>query len=184
MLPKTEAVREKGFEVLYLTENIDEFAIRSLDEYDGKKFLNICDEKLDITTDEEKEAIKAENENAADLLKFMKESIGEASVTAVRFTNTLKGHPVSLSSEGGISTEMEKVLAGMPGAMGDAPKAETVLEINGNHKIAATLKELFANGEKEKVASYAKMLYTVSRLISGLPVENPTAFAGMICDLM
>ena len=184
MLPKTEAVKEKGFEVLYLTENIDEFAIRSLDEYDGKKFLNICDEKLDIATDEEKEAIKAENESASELLAFMKESIGEASVTAVRFTNTLKDHPVSLSSEGGLSTEMEKVLSQMPGAMGDAPKAETVLEINGNHRIAATLKELFAAGEKEKVASYAKMLYTVSRMISGLPVENPVSFAGMICDLM
>ena len=153
-------------------------------EYDGKKFLNVCDEKLDITTDAEKEAIKAENESAAELLAFMKESIGEASVTAVRFTNTLKDHPVSLSSEGGISTEMEKVLAGMPGGMGDAPKAETVLEINGAHKVAGVLKSLFASGEKEKVASYAKMLYAVSRLISGLPVENPTALAGMICDLM
>lgn len=184
MLPKTEAVRAKGFEVLYLTENIDEFAIRSLGEYDGKKFLNVCDDKLDISTDEEKEALKAENESAAELLEFMKESIGEASVTAVRFTNTLKEHPVCLSSEGGISTEMEKVLAGMPGGAENAPKAETVLEINASHKVAASLKALFAAGEKEKVAGYAKMLYTVSRLISGLPVENPTAFASMICELM
>ncbi|MBQ8448233.1 MAG: molecular chaperone HtpG, partial [Clostridia bacterium] len=184
MLPKTEAVRAKGFEVLYLTENIDEFAIRSLGEYDGKKFLNVCDDKLDISTDEEKEALKAENESAAELLEFMKESIGEASVTAVRFTNTLKEHPVCLSSEGGISTEMEKVLAGMPGGAENAPKAETVLEINASHKVAASLKALFAAGEKEKVAGYAKMLYTISRLISGLPVENPTVFASMICELM
>ena len=183
MLPKTEAVKEKGFEVLYLTENIDEFALRALMKYDDKEFINVCDDKLDISTDEEKEQIKAENESAADLLAFMKESIGEASVTAVRFTNTLKDHPVCLSSEGGISTEMEKVLSQMPGNE-NAPKAETVLEINGMHAVATTLKGLFATGEKEKVASYAKILYTMARLISGLPVENPTELSNMICDLM
>ena len=183
MLPKTEAVKEKGFEVLYLTENIDEFALRALMKYDDKEFINVCDDKLDISTDEEKEQIKAENESAAELLAFMKESIGEASVTAVKFTNTLKDHPVCLSSEGGISTEMEKVLSQMPGNE-NAPKAETVLEINGMHAVATTLKGLFATGEKEKVASYAKILYTMARLISGLPVENPTELSNMICDLM
>lgn len=183
MLPKTEAVKEKGFEVLYLTENIDEFALRTLGEYDGKKFINVCDDKLDISTDEEKEQLKAENESAADLLAFMKDSIGESSVTAVKFTNTLKDHPVCLSSEGGISTEMEKVLSQMPGNE-NAPKAETVLEINDGHSVATTLKGLFATGEKEKVASYAKILYTMARLISGLPVENPTELSNMICELM
>ena len=183
MLPKTEAVKEKGFEVLYLTENIDEFALRALMKYDDKEFINVCDDKLDISTDEEKEQLKAENESAAELLAFMKESIGEACVTAVKFTNTLKDHPVCLSSEGGISTEMEKVLSQMPGNE-NAPKAETVLEINGMHAVATTLKGLFATGEKEKVASYAKILYTMARLISGLPVENPTELSNMICDLM
>ncbi len=183
MLPKTEAVKAKGYEVLYLTENIDEFALRTLMKYDDKEFINVCDDKLDISTDEEKEQLKAENESAAELLAFMKESIGEASVTAVKFTNTLKDHPVCLSSEGGISTEMEKVLSQMPGSE-NAPKAETVLEINGTHSIATTLKGLFATGEKDKVASYAKILYTMARLISGLPVENPTELSNMICELM
>ena len=183
MLPKTEAVKAKGYEVLYLTENIDEFALRTLMKYDDKEFINVCDDKLDISTDEEKEQLKAENESAAELLAFMKESIGEASVTAVKFTNTLKDHPVCLSSEGGISTEMEKVLSQMPGNE-NAPKAETVLEINGAHAVATTLKGLFATGEKEKVASYAKILYTMARLISGLPVENPTELSNMICELM
>ena len=183
MLPKTEAVKAKGYEVLYLTENIDEFALRTLMKYDDKEFINVCDDKLDISTDEEKEQLKAENESAAELLAFMKESIGEASVTAVKFTNTLKDHPVCLSSEGGISTEMEKVLSQMPGNE-NAPKAETVLEINGTHAVATTLKGLFATGEKDKVASYAKILYTMARLISGLPVENPTELSNMICDLM
>ena len=183
MLPKTEAVKAKGYEVLYLTENIDEFALRTLMKYDDKEFINVCDDKLDISTDEEKEQLKAENESAAELLSFMKDSIGEASLTAVKFTNTLKNHPVCLSSEGGISTEMEKVLSQMPGNE-NAPKAETVLEINGTHAVATTLKGLFATGEKEKVASYAKILYTMARLISGLPVENPTELSNMICDLM
>ncbi|MBQ7291640.1 MAG: molecular chaperone HtpG [Clostridia bacterium] len=184
MLPKTEAVKAKGFEVLYLTENIDEFAIRSLEEYEGKKFINVCDDKLDISTDEEKAKIEEENKNATELLTFMKDSIGEASVNAVRFTNTLKDHPVCLSSEGNISTEMEKVLSQMPGNMGGAPKAETVLEINGAHTVAGKLKDLFAAGEKEKVGEYAKILYMVARLISGLPVENPTELAAKVCELM
>ena len=184
MLPKTEAVKAKGFEVLYLTENIDEFAIRSLEEYEGKKFINVCDDKLDISTDEEKAKIEEENKNATELLTFMKDSIGEASVNAVRFTNTLKDHPVCLSSEGNISTEMEKVLSQMPGNMGGAPKAETVLEINDSHTVAGKLKDLFAAGEKEKVGEYAKILYMVARLISGLPVENPTELAAKVCELM
>ncbi len=184
MLPKTEAVKSKGYEVLYLTENVDEFAIRSLEEYDGKKFVNVCDDKLDISTDEEKAEIEEANKNATELLTFMKDSIGEASVNAVRFTNTLKDHPVCLSSEGNISTEMEKVLSQMPGNMGDAPKAETVLEINENHAVAGKLRDLFAAGEKEKVGEYAKILYMVARLISGLPVEAPTELASKVCDLM
>ncbi|MGN1095524.1 MAG: molecular chaperone HtpG, partial [Eubacteriales bacterium] len=183
MLPKTEAVKEKGYEVLYLTANVDEFALRTMMEYDKKQFLNVCDDKLDISTDEEKEQIKNENESASDLLGFMKDSIGESSVTSVKFTNTLKDHPVCLSSEGGISTEMEKVLSQMPGSA-DAPKAETVLEINSSHSIASSLKELYAAGEKDKVANYAKILYSVARLISGLPVENPTGLSNMICELM
>ncbi len=184
MLPKTEAVKSKGYEVLYLTENVDEFAIRSLEEYEGKKFINVCDDKLDISTDEEKAKIEEANKNATELLTFMKDSIGEASVNAVRFTNTLKDHPVCLSSEGNISTEMEKVLSQMPGNMGDAPKAETVLEINESHAVAGKLRDLFAAGEKEKVGEYAKILYMVARLISGLPVEAPTELASKVCDLM
>lgn len=183
MLPKTEAVKAKGYEVLYLTENVDEFALRTLSEYDNKKFVNVCDDKLDISSDEEKEKIKEENEKNEELLKFMKESIDKSNVTAVRFTNTLKDHPVCLSSEGGISTEMEKVLSMMPGN-DNAPKAETVLEINASHAVTSSLKELFAAGDKEKVAEFSKILYTMARLISGLPVENPTELSNMVCALM
>lgn len=183
MLPKTEAVKGKGYEVLYLTENVDEFALRTLGEYDKKSFINVCDEKLDISTEEEKKQIKEENEKNEELFKFMKDSIGKTTLSSVRFTNTLKDHPICLSSEGGISTEMEKVLSQMPGS-DDAPKAETILEINDSHPVAESLKTLFANGDKDKVAEYSKILYTMARLISGLPAENPTELSNMVCELM
>lgn len=181
MLPQSEAVRDKGYEVLYLTGDIDEFALRALGEYSEKKFVNVCAEDLDISTDAEKEAIKAENTNAEDLLKCMKDALGD-SVNSVRFTNTLKNHPVCLTSEGGISVEMEKVLNKMPSSEEKA-KAQIVLEINAEHPIAAKLKELYAS-DKDKLSKYAKILYAQARLIGGMSVENPSELSGLVCDLM
>ena len=114
---------------------------------------------------------------------YMKEKLS-GQVASVKFTNTLGEHPVCLSSEGGISTEMEKVLSKMPGANGDfVPKAEIVLEINSQHAIASKLMQLFES-DKDKIADYASILYAQARLISGLGVSNPTELAGMICNLM
>ena len=182
MLPQVEAVKDHGMEVLYCTDDVDEFAIQMLREYDGKSFTNVCTGKLDLATDEEKEAIKTENENAADLLAFMKESIGE-SVSNVRFSGELKNHPVALASEGEISVEMEKVLNKMPGE-GNKVKAAVVLEVNADHAIAEKLKTLFADGEKEKVASIAKVLYAQARLIGGMSIENPTELSDLVCGLI
>ncbi len=182
MLPQVASVKSKGFEVLYLTDDIDEFALMALMDYDGKQFKNVCNDTLDLSTEEEKAAVKEENEKADELLKFIKESLGDA-VSGVKFTNTLENHPVCLSSEGGISTEMEKVLSKMPGNNGFVPKAEIVLEINMNHSVAASLKTLFET-DKDKVKEYSKILYTMARLISGLPVENPTELSNMVCNLM
>jgi molecular chaperone HtpG len=183
MLPQTEAVKSKGYEVLYFTEDVDEFSIQMLREYESKKFVNVCDENLDISTDDEKAALKEQNESGKDLLTFVKESIGD-NVSSVRFTNTLKDHPVCLSSEGGISTEMEKILSKMPDAeSNDKPKAETVLEINMNHPVAATLRSLYES-DKDKVAEYSKILYAQARLICGLPIENPTELSNLVCNLM
>lgn len=180
MLPQTEAVKDKGFEILYLTDDVDEFALKMLREYEGKSFTNICNDKLDLDTDEEKEAIGKENEEAKGLLDSMKEAIGEG-VSAVRFTNSLKNHPVCLTSEGEISLEMEKVFNAMPND--NKVKAQTVLDINVNHPVAARLKEIYAN-EPEKVEKYAKILYAQARLIGGLTVDNPTELSNLICDLM
>ncbi len=180
MLPQTESVIAKGYEVLYLTDNVDEFALQILSEYDSKKFTNVCDDKLDLATEDEAETIRKANDDNSELLNYMKDSIGSA-VNAVRFTNKLTRHPVCLSSEGAVSIEMEKTLNAMPGENGI--KAQVILEINVNHPIYDKLCKLYSEN-KDKVADYSKILFAQARLISGLSVENPTEFASLICDLM
>ena len=181
MLPQVEAVVSKGYEVLYFAEDVDEFAVKMMQKYDGKEFKNVCADKLDILTDEEKEEIKNENEAYSDMLEFMKNAIGD--VHGVRFTNTLGSHPVSLSSEGEVSHEMEKVLSKMPGADKSMIKARTVLEINASHSIASRLKELYVQ-DKERLTSYAKILYAQARLIGGLDIDNPSELSDLICSIL
>lgn len=181
LLPQSDSVKAKGYEILYCTDDVDEFAIQMLHEYNGKTFTNICAGSLDLDTDEEKEELKKENEDAKAVLDFMKESIGEA-VSEVRFTNKLKNHPVCLTSEGMMSLSMEKVLSAMPGAdMG--MKATVVLEINKNHQVAERIKALYET-DKDKVAKYAKILYAQSCLIAGKSLENPTEYSELVCELM
>lgn len=182
LLPQVEAVEEHGYEVLYLTEDVDEFALQMLRTYDEKEFFNVCKDELDLGTDEEKESLSKENENAKDMLEFMRESIG-GKLQTVRFTNTLKKHAVCLSNEGMISANMEKVLSQNPGSEAADIKAELVLEINVNHPIAARLKELFEN-DKDKLADYSKIIYAQARLISGLSIENPAEVGELVCSLM
>ena len=177
MLPQVEAVKDKGFEILYFTENVDEFAIQMLMKYEDKGFVNVCADKLDLDTDEEKEALKKENDDAKDMLTKMKAYLGD-SVREVRFTNALKNHVSCLTSEGMLSTEMEKVLNAMPGAQGI--KAETVLEINASHPVAARLKCI----DDEKLKKYTKLLYMQARLIGGLSIEDPAEFCTLVSELM
>ena len=182
LLPQVEAVLSKGYEVLYLTEDIDEFAVQILRAYKEKEFLNVTAEKLDLTTDEEKEELNKKNESEAELLQYMKENIGDK-VSKVQFTASLANHPVCLSTEGALSVGMEKVLNSMPGAEDQHIKAETVMEINVSHPIAEKLQSLYEN-DKDKLASYAKILYSQAQLISGLSPENPSEIADLICELM
>ncbi len=181
MLPQTQAVTSKGIEVLYLTEDVDEFTITMLGSFEQKPFKNVSDNDLDIATEEEKEQIKQENDAQQSLLEMMKEALGDK-VEQVQFTNTLDTHPVCLSTEGGISTEMQKVLEAQPG-MEQAIKAKAVLEINLNHPVAAKLKALHGKDD-EKVKEYAKILYAQACLICGLPIENPTELSNLVCGLM
>lgn len=181
LLPQVEAVSAKGYEVLFLTEDVDEFALMMMHEYDGKEFSNVTTDDLDIGTDEEKESLKLENEKSKDLFELMKEAIG-GGVTAVRFTNTLSNHPACISSEGAVSVGMEKTLGRMPGAESGI-KAEKVLEINMEHPIASKLKMLFIE-DKDKLKKYSKVLYANARLISGLSIEDPAEIAGLVTEMM
>ena len=180
LLPQTDAAKAKGYEILYLTENIDEFVLQILLEYEGKRFVNVSADDAGLVSEEEEEAVKTENESSKDLLEYMKEAIGN-DIKGVRFTHKLKNHAVCLTSEGKISLEMERVLKSMP--TDNNVKAEVFLDINGEHPIAAKLKELYAT-DKEKVGEYARILYAQARLIGGMQVDNPVELTEMICKLM
>ena len=181
LLPQVEAVTDKGYEVLYFTENVDEFAIKMINEFEGKKFANICTDSIELDTEEEKEELKKKNEDSKEMLDYFKESVGDG-VSAVRFTNKLKNHPVCLTTEGEISLEMEKVLNSMP-TNDQKVKANIVLEINENHPIAQKLGELYES-DKERAGKYARILYAQARLIEGLSVDDPTELSNMVCELM
>lgn len=178
LLPQIEAVKAKGYEVLYFTDEVDEFAIQMLMEYDGKHFVNVCKDDLDLSTDAEKEAMTKKNEDAKDLLDKMKEAL-DGKVTAVKLSNKLGSHPVCLSAEGYVSLEMEKVLNSMPGA-NQGVKAQLVLEVNSEHPIVEKLK----SADEETLKKYTNLLYSSARLIAGLDLENPTEFSDTLAEMM
>ena len=179
MMPQVESVKDK-YEALYLTEYVDEFTIITLAEYNSKKFVNVSSENTDISTEEEKKHINEINDNNKDMLSSMKDLLGD-SVKEVKFTSKLKNHPVCLTTEGEVSTSMEKVINSMP--TGEKIKASEVLEINSNHKIADKLKELYKDN-KEEFEKYTKVIYFEARLIEGLPIDNPTEMSNLMCDIM
>ena len=181
MLPQAEAVKEKGFEVLYLIAEIDEFSIKALREYEAHEFLNVTDKSLDIDSKEDKEKLKEENEKSATVFDFMKKELGDK-VDSVRFSSVLKNHPVCLSTEGSVSLEMENVLNSMPGGDNDV-KAKAILEINLNHPIANKIKTLYET-DKDKLAKYTKILYSQARLIGGMKIDNPSELSDLVCSLM
>ena len=180
MLPQTELAKEKGIEILYMTEPVDEFVAKILEIYKGKKFVNISAEDFDVSTEDEKNALRTLNEENRDMFLSMKEALGEK-VADVRFTHKLRNHPVCLVSEGDISIEMQKVLNSLPNNNGI--KAQLALEINKDHPIVDKLKALYES-DKEMLAKYAAVLYAQARLIEGLPVENPTELTDLICEIM
>ncbi|MBQ8029641.1 MAG: molecular chaperone HtpG [Clostridia bacterium] len=180
LLPQADAVKSKGFEILYCTDDVDEFAIQMLREYDSKTFTNICADSLDLDSEDEKEETKKENEDSKEMLDFMKEALGDK-VSSVAFTSKLSNHAVCLTSEGMLSLEMEKVLSAMPNASG--VKAKAILEINKNHAIAQKLKDLFES-DKEKLKDYATLLYCQGCLIAGKSIDDPAELSRLICDLM
>lgn len=180
-LPQTELVKDKGFEILYLTDNVDEFAIKSLREYKDKEFRSVSADDLGIENTEKQEEIKAKEEENSGLLKELAAAL-DGKVTKVILSQRLKSHPVCLTSEGDISLEMEKVLNSMP--TDQKIHAQRVLEINPEHEIFNKLKAISEAGDKEKLAKYAQLLYTQALLIEGISIENPVEFSNLICELM
>ena len=178
-LPQVEQVKDKEYDILYLTDYVDEFCITALQDYEGKKFVNVSDGNLDLESDEEKEEIKKANEDNSDLLKAMCEELKE--VNEVKFSNKLKTHPVCLTTKGDVSIEMQKVFDAMPNDMGI--KAQTVLEINEKHPISDKLKKLYKK-DKDEFIKYTKILYSEARIIAGLPIDNPTEISKLICDVI
>ena len=180
-LPQVESVSDKGYEILYLTENVDEFVLQILVEYEGKKFKNVCADNIDMGTEEEKAALKKINDENKEMLDTMKEAL-KGDVQDIKFTDRLTKHPVCLTTEGGLSIEMAKTINNQMGA-NEAVKAQTVLEINKDHVIVSKLKELF-NSDKEELKKFTKILYSQARLIEGLTIENPTEYSNWICELL
>lgn len=180
LLPQVESVKEKKYDILYLTDYVDEFTIQALMEYEKHPFANVSDGNLDLESKEEKEELDKINQENKEMFDFMKEKLTEH-VESVRFTHRLKNHPVCLTTEGAVSVEMEKVINAMP--TDEKIKAHTILEINENHPIAQKIKKLFES-DKEELEKYTKILYAEARLIEGLSLENPTEISGLICDLI
>ena len=182
LLPQTEQVKDKGYEILYFTENVDEFAIRMMQNYQDKPFKSVLDSSLDLESEEEKKALEEKQESSKTMLETMQKAL-EGKVGSVKLSGRLKSHPVCLSSEGELSMEMAKTLNAMPGANGEKLHANTVLEINPEHAIYQTLMQL-QESDPEKLGEYAKLLYDQALLIAGMPIEDPVAFSNRICSLM
>ncbi|MBP1579649.1 MAG: molecular chaperone HtpG [Oscillospiraceae bacterium] len=182
-LPQTEMVRDKGYEILYFTDHVDEFTMQMMHDYNGKEFKSVSADDLGLETEAEKEEIKKAEEDNKDLFDFMTEKLG-GKVKAVKLSQRLKTHPVCVTSEGALSVEMEKVLSAMPDEQAHTAKAAKILEINASHPIFEKLKKLYAEDKKDTVAEYADILYSQALLIEGMPIEDPVEFTNKLCTIM
>lgn len=179
LMPQTEMLRDKGYEILYFTQDVDEFAIKVLREYEGKEFCSAAAAGAELDNDEKVREAEKVAEEKKDLFAAMTEQL-DGKVVSVRPSKILKTHPVCLTTEGEISLEMEKVLASMPN--GGGMKARKVLEINTSHPVFERLSAL--ENDSEKLKKYCELLYNQALLIEGLPIEDPVAFSNAICELM
>ncbi len=179
LMPQVENIKDKGYEILYLTEGTDEFVLSMMIDYQGKKFKNVLSMDAKEESEEDKELISKKEEENKDLLNNIKDSLSGL-VTDVKFTNSINNHPVYLASSGVISAGMEKVLNQLPN--NEKVKAEEVLMINMNHKILDKL--ISIKDDKEELSKYAKILYSEARLIEGSSLENPSEIADLITELI
>ncbi len=180
-LPTIEKAKEKGFDILYFKDGVDEFVARILDEYNGKKFKSVQELDFSLDTKDEKDELEKKTNEYKDLLAKIKEILGDE-VKEVKLTTNLKTYPVCLTSVGGVSIEMEKVLGAMPNSNGNV-KAEKAFLISSTHKILEKLKML-SEQDKEKLEKHVKVLYQGARLIEGLPITDTAEFVCAITDII
>ena len=180
-LPQIEKVKEKGYEVLFFKDGVDDFVAKILMDYDGKKFKSVSEENFSMDTDAEKQALSEKSEKVKDLLTAIKESLGDK-VKEVKLTANFKNYPVCLTAAGDISIEMEKVFNSMPNSDGKM-KAEKILEISSEHGILERLEKIYSE-DKEKLAKYATVLYEQARILAGLELENSTGFVTALSDII
>lgn len=180
-MPQVEGIKEKGYEILYLTEYVDEFALQTLTTYNAKKFVNVSNDTVDLDSEEERKELEKLNTDAKDMFEIMKKTLENNNISDIKFTHRLKNHPVCLTTEGEISVEMQKVLNALPND--NKVNAKMILEINEAHPISKKLKDLYTSN-KEELEKYTKILYSQARLIEGLPIENPTEISNLICDII
>ena len=180
-MPQVEGIKEKGYEILYLTEYVDEFALQTLTTYNAKKFVNVSNDTVDLDSEEEKKELEEANKNAKEMFGVMKKVLESNNISDIKFTHRLKKHPVCLTTEGELSTSMEKVLNALPND--NKVNAKMIMEINENHPISKKIKDLYANN-REELEKYTKILYAQARLIEGLPIDNPTEISNLICDVI
>lgn len=180
-LPQIEMLRDKGYEVLYLTDDVDEFALKMMRDYQEKPFKSAADNDLELESEEEKQEVQKQAEENKGLFDFLKESL-TGKVKDVRLSPRLKSNPVCLSAAGEVSLEMEKVLNAMPGVE-EKVKADRVLELNPNHPVFHTLQKLY-DTNKDKAKLYADILYNQALLIEGIAIDDPVAYTNAVCSLM
>lgn len=180
-MPQVELIKEKGYEILYLTEYVDEFALQTLTTYNAKKFVNVSNDNVDLDSEEERKELEKLNNDSKDMFDIMKKTLENNNISDIKFTHRLKNHPVCLTTEGDISVEMQKVLNAMPND--NKVNARMIMEINESHPISKKLQELYKDN-KEELEKYTKILYSEARLIEGLPIENPTEISNLICDII
>ncbi len=181
-LPQAEPLREKGYEILYLTEDVDEFVVKTLMRFDEKEFKSVNDEDLGLETEEEKKATEELEAEYKDVLDFVRDGLG-GKIAAAKLSHKLKSAPVCLTTQGGVSLEMERYFAQLQGGSGEAPKAERVLELNASHPVFQTLKTTMLT-DPDKAKKYAELLYGQSQLVAGVPLDDPAQFAELVSELM
>ena len=181
-LPQAENVRDKGFDIFYLTDDIDEFVVKTLMNFEDKEFRSVSDDDLGLETEDEKKETEQLEKEYKDVLDFVRDSLG-GKVAAAKLSHKLKSHPVSLATQGGITLEMERYFASLKNDTMEHMRAERVLEFNASHPVFDALKNTVVH-DKDKAKKYAELLYGQAQLVAGDPLDDPAAFAELISELM